>query len=648
MTESSGALTARLKEADVLAGSLIARQGSIAPPTDADRAQAQAGGPLSRWTGELGELIEQITVAGLAYPDPDLPAAIQALADRGASLGLRRPIAPAVRLAACLRQCTPTASDAQRQQASAEAFGLLQRLTAWRRLFEREQALMVVDAQLNALGDAQAMPTPSVPTRSLEAWPDGFHYAAGRLTILARDRHDGAPVIIRDSVPDLDAIDPFARPYLSRLFQAAVSLEAVMGSIIVFEDHPVSLRGGASVFAPAFRVAPVLRPVAEHFVPPDLPSAQPGSRRPGLLDVDCVMTPEGPQLMLPDGHPLPVAERPILSLNLRKALTVHPQLGLTVCVIDGPEGARVLHGIHAEARCFLAADPTLFRWTPEALVQAAADGSAWLRAGAALFGGGAAESVQALGEAWPAQPNVPDCWRAAYLRWALGLPLPDADLRDLLALTFHAATRPADCRPADFARVYGVPAGALGAAGRTVSDRVVYMALWLAWLCGDLAAHLPDLRGLYTARYATLDTEPDVHAICARAMLQSIFAEEIAAESDPDDDEARDIYAPIVDYLQTHLSSFVHRPGQARPRPLPSLGGVLALADLWARLTDADPRDAPIARLGFDRTALGASIAQTLYAWRREGAPAAAAGDALWVAAHAGLGRWFVSPVGLQ
>jgi hypothetical protein len=380
-----------------------------------------------------------------------------------------------------------------------------------------------------------------------------------------------------------------------------------------------------------------------------LPTAQPGARHPGLLDVEWRMLPEGPRFVFDDGAVLPVAQTPLLALNALKALTRQPAVSLTLCVIDGPEGARVLHALDQDERCFPAADPTLFRWTPEGIVQATANGPIWLRGAAALFGGGAAQSIRALGEAWPESPNVPDCWRAVYLRWALSLPGVDKGLDDLLALAFRAASRPTDCTPVDMARIYGVPVGAVGAAGRSVSDRVVYMALWLAWMTESLPTHLAQLRGLYTARYATLDTEPDVHAICVRAILQAVFAEETAADmAEEDDAEETDIYGPIIDYLQTHLNSFVRRPGQAQPRPIPSLGGLLALADTWARLTDQDPRDTPIAALGLDRVELGVSIARALYAWQREGAPAASAGDALWAAAHSGLARWFISPVGIR
>lgn len=643
-------LHADLSEADVSAGALRARFGVVGPPTEADLAAARPGGPLGAWSHDLGEVLDQIAVAGLAYPDPDLPAALDALADEAVELALSSPVAPLLRLAVCLRRCGPEAADDQRREAGVVAFEQVQILTAWLRMFRREQALLVVDAQLAALGEAAA-PTrhARVPTRSLEAWVDGLAFAAGRLTLLARDRESGAPVLIRDAVPDFDVVDPFARPYLSRLFQSAVALEEVLEGLIVFEDHPVALRNGALVFTPAFQVAASLRPVTEAFVPPPLPPAEPGSRRPGLLAAEWRRGAHGPLLWLVEHQvALPTAEAPILALNAVKALTLHERLPLTLCVIDGPDGARVLNArLGTGARIFPAIDPTILRWQPERLVQATADGSPWLRGAAAIYGGAAAGLLAELAAWWPEAPSVPSLWRATYLRWALGLPAPDftPDVEAVLDLALRAATRASDCTPAELARIHGVPVGALGAAARRIDGRIAFMALWLLALTDGLHARMPALRGLFQVRYATLDEEPSVHDICVRALLMAAIAEETAEDGDLAPEDA---LRPTLDYLQAHVSSFVRRPGQAEPRPLPPLDAVLALADTWARLNGGDPRVQPVARLGLDRTALGAAIARALYAWRREGAPGSTAADALWVAAHSGLARWFIAPAGTE
>lgn len=643
-------LQAALREADVSAAALRARFGAIEPPTEANLASARPGGPLAGWLHELGEVLDQIAVAGLAYPDPDLPAALDALADEAVELALSTPVALLLRLAVCLRRCPPDAPDEQRRAAGVAAFEQVQRLTVWLRMFRREQALLVVDAQLAALGaDTATTHRPAVPTRSLEAWVDGLVFAAGRLTLLARDRSDGAPVLIRDSVPDFDVVDPFARPYLSRLFQAAVRLEDVLSGLVVFEDHPVALRHGATVFAPAFQVAAQVRAVTDAFIPPPLPPAQPGARRPGVIRAEWRRTEGGPALWLVDhGEMLPTAEAPILALNAVKALTLHERPRLDLCVIDGPEGARVLNArLDPGQRVFPAVDPTIFRWQPEELVQATAEGTPWLRAAAAIYGGAASALLTDLGAHWPNTPSIPNCWRAAYLRWALGMPPPDAtpELTTLLDLALRAATRASDCTPAELARLHGVPAGALGAAATRIDGRIAYMALWLLMQIDGIESRMPALRGLFQVRYATLGEEPTVHDICTRAILMASIAEESAQDGDI---EPEDVYRPTLDYLQAHVSSFLRRPGHAEPRPLPPLDGLLALADTWARLNDEDPRVRPVARLGLDRTALGAAIARALYAWRREGAPSSTAADALWVAAHSGLARWFIAPVGTE
>lgn len=650
MDGRGAALAAALRQAEVSARALRARVGAIDPPSEADLASARPGGPLPRWTHDLGEVLDQIAVAGLAYPDPDLPAALEGLAEQGAALGLTAPVERLLRLAAALRACGPAATDAVRHAAGVTAFETVQRLIAWLRLFRREQALVLVDARLAEAQDEARAPQSVVPTRSVEAWVDGLVFTAGRLTFLARDRADGSPVLIRDSVPDFDPVDPFARPYLSRLFQAEVHLDAVLSGLVVFDAHPVSTRRGAAVFAPAFKVAPTIRSVTAAFEPPPLPPAQPGSRRPGLIEAEWRKTEAGPVCWLVEQQvELAIAEAPLLTLNAVKALTLHERLRLTLCVSDGPEGARVLHARLADgARIFPAADPTVLRWTPEALVRAAADAPAWLRAAAAVFGGAATEDVTDLRRHWPTTLSVPRCWQAAWLRRAIGAEAPtdvDEGLGALLDLALLACRDTAQCTPAELGRVLGIPAGALGGARARIPGRIAYMTVWLVFATGTVEQRLPALRALFQARYATLGGGPSAHDVCARALLMAAFADESVADGDG---EPEDRYTPITGYLQTHLQAFTRRPGQAEPQPLPDLNGVLAFADTWALLTEADPRAHTVARLGFDRVALGMAIARALYAWRREGAPSAVAADALWVAALSGLSRWFVAPAGTE
>ena len=641
-----------IAEADASADALIARVGAVDAPTDVDLANAGQANALTQWTRDVNEVIEQVAVAGLAYPDPDLPDAVDALADRGAGLGIRTPVAPLLRLAACLRLCPPEADAEARRLAGVAAFDAVQRVTVWLRLFRREQSLLIVASQIaNIDSDAQSRRS-TVPTRSLQAWPLGFSYAAGRLTILAQDRDDGAPVIIRDAVPDFDLTDPFARPYLSRLFQAAVPLGNVLDSLLIFSDHPYAKRGGATVFAPAFQVAAQVRPVTANFEPPPLPAAQPGTRQPGFLAAEIRNADTGPGFWLPAySTMLAVADSPILALNMMKAVTLQSPSSdaptpLTLCVIGGPQGARVLHAVIDGERTFPAADPTAFRWRPTALMQAAANGPAWLRAAAAIHGGAAPAVLDEWRTYWPAAPSIPTAWQASWIRAALGEPPPqDAQVGALIQLALRAAIRTQDCAPEELAQLVGVPRGALGSNAREIDGRLVFMAVWLAVRGGERDVHLPMLRALFTARYTRLDTEPGLHDICVRALLMAAFAEETALDEGTDLVEG---YVPIREYLQTHLSSLVRRPGSAEPRPLPPLDALLAFADTWARLNGADPHQLPVAKLGLDRATLGAAIGRALYAWRREGAPGRIAADALWVGASAGLAGWFVAPAGTE
>ncbi len=304
--------------------------------------------PVDGFLEELGEVTDQVLVAGLARPAADLDDALEALAERADRLGVASAAAEVRALGATLRD-----PDA--------AWAATQRLLSWRQLFTRALSLERVERRM-----AEAAETEPRAARIRAQGFTGRIYChgfsldeLGRMSLYGTDIDGGALVQLRDKLSEQDEDDPLARPVISRLFQASVDLRRVLGSLVVFEDHPFVTRRGRVELAPAFRDVPVLHALAPAFVPPDV------ERDEARLDV------EG-GWRLADGTP--VVESDALRLNLTKLAMVDREVRTPVAVRVSGEDHHVLHATDAaDERVFPTHDPALFGLTTAWLQERAQD-----------------------------------------------------------------------------------------------------------------------------------------------------------------------------------------------------------------------------------------------------------------------------------
>lgn len=619
---------------------------------------AEPGDALGRFADRLGELLGQIAVMGLAHPDPDLAPAAVELIEPASALGLgaaAEGLAELARALGAIRAAAPPGRSAPAALTRA-AWDATQRLVAWRRLFRRALALQRVEGLLarDALIARGARPPPSRPaTASARIRPVGLALRDDRLTLLGIDVDRGGPAQIRDRLSDHDPDDPLGGAVISRLFQARISLRAVLDGVIVFEDHPARRARGVPLFEPDFRARPRLLgaagPLSVMPDPVDDPAALERLRRPVRADVRVERGLDAPTLRLGDGE-VEVERTPIFELNLIKRLIEASGAPLALILGPAPGAPRVLSALDADRRLYVSHDPRVFTVPPAALYHrlgAAADrmgrpiAARFVRTVAGLFGGADDRALGALAEQWrgPA-PGIGRLYRgvlAGRLLSIVGDPARDAAVEAAVDDALLVGALPAgQVRPAALTALVGEPT-----AGR-LPGRAVFRALWLLFTGdpGGVRARRGALLTLFAARYAEMSSAPEPHDVAARALLLAELSRE-AAEGDADAGleslSPEEVLAPAREYLEAHLAGL--RPAPGRPAgPLPDFDGLWALAEAHRLLhPDAEPRGLPA--LGLHRPTLAAAAAGALLDLDRRPLRAA---DGLLCAAAAGLEGWLI------
>lgn len=581
---------------------------SHAPAPDDLRVWNEAAAPVHRWLAALDDLLGAVAVAGLAWPDADLPTDLLALAETGRGLGAVEGGARLAGLAEAVDRVRSAPVGPERAAAEGRAYEALMALVGWSRRVRRELDLVEVQAALVVRGTTEAVARPRTGALTSGALGVvGAELADDKLAIHAVDLDRGTPLLLLDRLDDVDPVDPFGRPVVSRLFQARIRLGEVLRGAILLRDHPVARHGGVEVVRPAFDAVATAKPRRES--PPLAPERAPGREGPrwpangAPARVRLALGREGDRTGVhePDGAAIEVPETAILRFTLTKlALREGPWVEVEAAVGVRQANPALLAVDHpVDGRCFPALDPRAFGLDPGPLLgRVTGDDppSDWLRAVLSREAGGAGPELQRRLVA------TPDSLEAAFWRGrgarALGLDLPAEHL------AYAARALPG---------------------ARSATER--WMAVWLLLGQDDVEAHQAALSWVWRACYENAPPQPEPADLCARAALIPLFPQ--PGEADPTE--------RAVSWLDAHLAAIRGRARQARG--LPSLGELAWLSEVRVLLTGDHP-EAPLAALDLPPDAIRSAVVEALWASLGPGgsAPdAPGAGDAVWAMRLAGL-----------
>jgi len=545
---------------------------------------------LPRWLEDLDDLLGALFLGGLAVPDPELPEALEALAERAGALGLASGRQQVAQLGARLRELVE-GGPTRRVRAEA-VWEALQRTLCWRRVFRTELDFLEVRARMGQGGEVLRPEASRLPTASRRVRAVGLELAGARLVLWCRDVETGEDVVLLDELAEVP-VDPFQGRVISRLFQEALWLRDVLMAEIALCEHPVSMRGGRPVFAPAYTVRPTLDSAGagEVLALPELPLRSSGAidfrhgEGPGRIRLVASRHGERVGLRTLDGVGSGVAMGEVLRLNLIKLLVREQAASVEVeAVILRRRAGPVLLRVEADGReaCFPTVDPRAIGLDRRQLADRVGETSA----GRCL---------------------------AAWLRREPGhIDLPGfSGIEGLEALWTRAYTGSEERAPE------GLEASLAEALEGQVVD-----ALTL-WAIGhfDLVDRLRDpLLALYERAYLTVSDEPKIPEICARALLIHWLAL-------PNTD--------ATGFLTAHLDAI----GRSARDPSQTLPEARALGWLLEAVGVVTGDAQPAERLGLPRSRVLVLVAEALWTWSHRPSEASrwALRDALWLAERVGL-----------
>lgn len=540
-------------------------------------------GALRELLGDIAEVAAAFGVMGLAWPDPDLTRETTDLAERAREAGMEEGARRLEAVAAALEALAASREREQRQDHARAAFDALQRLVAWERAFRVELDLLEVQANL-----VRGETVVAEPGETRRVWPVGFDLRGQRLTIVCLDDGDGRPVVLVDTLLEVDRMDPLGRPVISRLFQDRIQLREVLSGVVELVDHPVSGVGGRRVFAPAFHTRPRVRRARGG---PRLTELVEGSEGldprvpgPGRVRARVVCQGERVGVRAPSGLPVLVAATSALRTTLSKWVVREGNGAELELVLRFREGHWEVLAVEdpLEGRSYPAWDPRAFPLSGRRLTRVAPEDALWLRTALAWLGGFEAAEVDAL---------------AAQVREA-----PAAD--PLNALRLGWAARMLDVgRPVDEALV----AQALG----SEDPREVLAGLWLAE-AGERDAEAPE------------GSPGDDLASSAVQIWRRTGSDLEAAQA----------------AAAAHLDALRRQAGDPET-PLPEPLDLLLFAEALARMQGGERGGRFAEVLGLPRDRVWRAAVEALLGWRITGAASPTrAGDALFLALAAGLGSW--------
>lgn len=684
-------LATQVAEADALRA--LAREQ---PPTENDLAQALASMRLvDLFLSDLNEALRQIFVAGLSFPDPELPTLLHDLQGRSRALRLATAFERLGKLHAWLLATLAEPNLDARSPLAASAWDETQRLLAWARLYKAEHDLRVVQARMAA--EAQGVKIeaePTFKTRSLSVWPVGIDLApSGKFLVHGLSTDDGRPVLLVDHLAEYNKTSPFEGRAISRMFQETIELPRLLRSLVRLEEHPYSEKDGALIFRPAFRTIPKLLPLAENFKPPKLPtlSVGLGAQIPsGPFLLDAAVSWSGGRLHLGSLRgEIPIRMTPLLRFNLAKLL-VREGLRrdeIQVCLQAKEEEFELLQITTAlDGRTFPTCDPTTFRVAREVLqararrasIPGEATAELFLRVATHALGNGKREEITALRQqVLAAKPQgIEERYRLALARMLLGLALdPNQErpfLQDALALLLRSANAPVDL--SRLSRVLGFPLAQTSASDlRHVDGAFAYRVVWLTMQCNLVDELRALLERLFEGNYKGELKDPGAGDVCARALLMALLAQPAVGltafhgdasdddeddEDDEDEDEASGVtvdrglegWTKAREFLQAHLGDLTPRKSTTKSRPLPELIELIQLGDTRAFLHGEDRLGRTVTPLGIPDEKLRHACVEALLCWcssadseRPRWQDATGAADALLAVVASGQEAFFLS-----
>lgn len=445
-TARAEALAAATEDASERASTL--RDRFLADSIEADDLAELADSAVlvDRFLDDVREVVKQLYIAGVAYPDPDLPEELEGLAERAARHGLAGALEHLVILRAELEALAGETHDLfVRADRSEAVWQRAQRLVAWLRMFRQEHDLVTVQsrltrqAQAEAAGESVLQRKPRLPVASLDVWPVGLQRRGSKLTILARDVETGRRVALVDELADVPPHGPFAGLVISRLFRDQIDLGVLLGGLIRLDQHPYVETGPGRgqqrtlMFRPAFIATPRPLPVARNFVAPAL-EAGPSGGRPYRIPLEVSRQSTGAlQLLTTGGESAGVYVGRTLRANLLKLLVREGGGTQTVdaTLLQDSEAHHLLAvSTDYDERVFPVDDLRLFRLDrvvlarrahEDAIPQKSASGVC-LRAGAYLYGGAEPEPMATFRSALGSlkSKDLTELWRLNLLRGLFG------------------------------------------------------------------------------------------------------------------------------------------------------------------------------------------------------------------------------------
>lgn len=649
-----------------------------APPQEVLAEVASSGKLLERFLNDITEAIKQVFVAGLAYPDPELPDELESLCERARQLHLATALEHLGKLKLFIEAIAQERHLEGRHRFAQNAWEETQRLLAWVRMFRAEYDFLSVQGKMAA----QALGNPgqrarAFLTRSASVWPLGIELESdGKLLFRCRDIDTGQDVFLHDHLAEFSFEDPFGARVISRLFQNAIFLSEVLGSVIRLEEHPVLLRGGALHFRPAFQSLPKILPVASNFTPPALPAFQkddPALSRQGI--VSCLTA----RISLIKGmltlrdqeyEPLSVHINSTLRFNLTKLLSSQEttRTKIDLVVLSQEEELFVLSmTTDLGERVFPTYDPRLFGLPSGLLARRAQEEHArlsapfgdFLKTAVYLLSGAPPEAIDAL--LTSLRQTSPKGLEALY-RWGLACfllrePLPAQKVEEIAGAVLALARRK-EREKVDLdllALVLGNQDHTPSPADlRYLDGAAIYRALWLIHASDLVESFADELKELYQARYAGELKDPSLADVAARSllleMLESIASpdeekETLEEEEEALEEEGEETSKALL-FLEAYLQDLRYKRGRSKKLSLPEPIELLQLADTYALLTYTDRHGATVLALELSTERIRQTCADALHHWlsRQERDPQTvlAAADAMLLVAAANLRAYFV------